>query len=274
PRPQALADRPERRTLWPAFSGYDAGILAFVNAVYCLTLPHTPPQREAAGKFALGKVLAMLKDPSFAVLSALGLVMMIFASFYYFKTSNFIPTVHIPKAWVAPGESDRIPEAWISTVMSVGQVMEILTMFLLPWFYRRFGSKITIAAGLVAWLTRFVIFATSTDLVLVVAAQALHGFCFAFALAATMIYVERICTTDVRGSMQSFLGWLMGLGTLAGAWLSSAVHDAYTAGTGANAVTDWGRVWLVPAAGIALVLVVFILAFRARDTEEGRGVRG
>lgn len=230
---------------------YLAGLLALLNGIYCLTLPHTPPNREAAEKFALGKVLAMLKDSSFAVFSVLAFVMMIFASFYYFKTSNFMPTV-------------GVPDAWISTVMSVGQVVEIGMMFLLAWLYRRLGAKGIIALGLVCWLARFVIFAAFPRQLPVVAAQLLHGPCFAFALAATMIYAERICTPDVRGSMQSFLGWLMGLGTLVGAWLSSAVQDAYTV----DKVADWPRIWTVPAIGMAVVLVVFLVAFRARDTEE------
>ena len=230
---------------------YLAGIIAFVNAVYCLTLPDTPPKRDAAEKFALGKVLAMLKDPSFAVLSVLSFVMMIFASFYYFKTSNFMPTV-------------GVPDEWISTVMSVGQVFEIGMMFLLAWLYRRLGAKGIITLGLVCWLARFVIFAAYPRAGPVVAAQVLHGACFAFALAATMIYVDRICTPDVRGSMQSFLGWVMGLGTLLGAWVSSAVQDAYTA----DNVANWSRIWTVPAVGMAVVLVVFVVAFRARDTEE------
>jgi len=230
---------------------YLAGILAFVNAFYCLTLPDTPPKKDAAEKFALRKVLAMLKDPSFAVLSALSFLMMIFASFYYFKTSNFMPTV-------------GVPDEWISTVMSVGQVFEIGMMFLLAWLYRRLGAKGIIALGLLCWVARFTIFAVFPQRGPVVAAQILHGACFAFALAATMIYVDRICTSDVRGSMQSFLGWVMGLGTLLGAWVSSAVQDAYTVGQ----VADWPRIWTVPAAGMAVVLLAFLLLFRARDTDE------
>ena len=56
------------------------------------------------------------------------------------------------------------------------------------------------------------------------AAQTLHGVCFAFALAAAMIYAERIGAPDVRASMQSFLTWLAyGFGLFIGSYWSGHV---------------------------------------------------
>jgi hypothetical protein len=61
---------------------------------------------------------------------------------YFTKAGNFLPAIGIP---------DKL----LAVVLSVGQVMEILTMLILPWFYRRFGSKMTIGVGLAAWLIRY-----------------------------------------------------------------------------------------------------------------------
>lgn len=227
-----------------------AGILGIANGIYCLTLPHTPPKRDAVDKFALGKVLLMLKDRSFVVLSLMAFVMAIFAAFYFTKAGNFLPSIGIA--------DDLLP-----VVLSTGQVMEILTMLFLPWFYRRFGSKVTMGVGLAAWLIRYAVFACSTNVVLIIAAQALHGFCFAFAMAAAMIYVDRICASDVRGSMQSFLGWLMACGGLLGAYAAGWVHGFYTT----NGVSDWSKIWMVPVIGFVVVTALFLVGFRARDDE-------
>jgi nucleoside transporter len=232
-----------------------AGVLGIANGIYCLTLPHTPPKSDAVDKFALGKVLAMLKDPSFVVLSLMAFVMAIFAAFYFTKAGNFLPSIGIP---------DKL----LAVVLSTGQVMEILTMLLLPWFYRRFGSKMTMGVGLAAWLIRYVVFASCTNVVLILAAQALHGFCFAFAMAAAMIYVDRICASDVRGSMQSFLGWLMACGGLLGAYAAGWVHGFYTK----DGVSDWSKIWMVPTLGFVVVLVLFLVGFRARDDEAAAAV--
>ena len=50
-----------------------------------------------------------------------------------------------------------------------------------------------------------------------------------------------------------------------GSWVSGRVVDAYRLGGGGH---DWHRIWLVPAAGAAVVLVLFALFFRAGEAED------
>ncbi len=222
---------------------------SLLNAVYCLTLPGTPPRREAPEPFAVVKVLGMLKDRSFAIFTLLAFVLMVFATLYYSLTGNFFPAV---------GVSDHM----LPFVSSLGQVAEILTMLLLPVAYLRLGPKRTIAIGIAAWAVRFAIFALGKPAGLVIATQALHGVCFAFVIAAAMIYVERVCAPDVRASAQSLLTFVTyGAGMFVGAWLGGQVSDRYTVG----GETDWQRIWMVPAVGCAVVLALFSLGFRARE---------
>jgi nucleoside transporter len=229
-----------------------AAVFAALNAAYCLTLPATPPRRDAAEPFAVGKVLAMLKDGSFALFTVLAFLLMVFATFYYFRSANFFPAV-------------GIQDKNLSIVTSIGQITEILTMFVLPWVFLRLGSKRTIALGILAWAVRFYIFAIGAPLELVIAAQALHGVCFAFVIAAAMIYVERVCAPDVRASAQSLLTFVTyGAGMFVGAWLGGTVSDHFTT----EGVADWRSIWLVPTAGCAAVLLLFLAGFRARDAEK------
>lgn len=234
-------------------------VVSAVLAVYCMTLPHTPPKAEAAEKFAVGKVLAMTRDFSFTLFSFLAFVLMIFATFYYFKNAEFFPTLGISDDWLGPTQS-------------IGQAAEIGTMFALPVVYKKLGSKKTIALGLFAWGLRFAIFALGTPAALVIAAQALHGVCFAFGIAAAMIYFERICAPDVRGSVQSFLAWITyGFGMFVGSLLLGPLGNAFSRPDPADAtkmVLDWHKFWAVPAAGCGVILLLFLVGFRARDTEK------
>jgi len=50
-----------------------------------------------------------------------------------------------------------------------------------------------------------------------------------------------------------------------GSVLSGIVKDKFTTGIGADAVTNWTSVWLVPAGIAAVVLILFFLFFRDRD---------
>jgi hypothetical protein len=55
--------------------------------------------------------------------------------------------------------------------------------------------------------------------------------------------------------------------------VSGRVVDRYLRPDGTH---DWQAIWLVPAAGAAVVLVLFALAFRPRatDAKEGEGYEG
>jgi nucleoside transporter len=255
-------------SMWMKLSGRDIGDcltvaagFSVLNAIYSATLPNTPPKRESRDAFAVGKVLAMLKDPSFAVFSFLAFALMVFASFYYFMTANFLPTIGI-------GDSD------LPLVLLTGQIMEIATIFLLPIAMQKLGSKTTIALGLSAWALRFFIFGLGHPTALVVASQSIHGIAFAGAIAGSMIYAERICAPDVRGSMQSFLSWLTyGLGMYAGAYVGGQVSQHYSHIDEATKATvqNWPPIWNFAAIGCTAVVVLFVTGFRARDTQPEPG---
>lgn len=227
-----------------------AGGFALLNALYCVTLPHTPPRREAREPFAVLKALRMLRDPSFALFTLLAFFLLMFAAFYYNYAGAFFPAVGV--------KDDNLP-----IVMAIGQIAEILTMFALPFVYTKLGPKWTIAVGLLAWAARFGIFALGTPWELVIASQALHGVCFAFAIAAAMIYVERVCEADIRASAQSLLSFVTyGLGLFAGSYAGNWTLRYFT---DARAENVWRSFWTVPAIGCLAVLIIFIAGFRPRE---------
>lgn len=233
-------------------------LVAALLSIYCLTLPNTPPVAGAREKFAVAKTLAMAKDFSFTLFSFLAFVLMVFATFYYFMNADFFPTLGISDAWLGPTQT-------------IGQAAEIITMFLLPIVYKKLGSKKTIALGLFAWALRFAVFSLGEPAGLVIASQSLHGVCFAFGIAGAMIYFERICEPDVRGSVQSFLAWITyGFGMFVGSLLLGPMSAAFSSPAlddPKKMVLDWHKFWAVPAAGCFVILIVFMLGFRARDTQ-------
>jgi nucleoside transporter len=238
---------------------YFAAALCVVNGIYVLTLPHTPPRKNAPEQSAIGKVLRMLGDPSFAVFSVIAFLMLVFATAYYNLGGIFIENgIGFSKSEVGP-------------VLSIGQIMEIGTMLVLPFFLVRLGPKWTIAIGILAWAVRFALYAAMTP-ALIYVAQGLHGVCFAFGIAGAMIYIERISAADIRGSMQSYLSFITyGLGMVVGSLLIGKVFAAVStrAMVDGKEVTsiDWQTFWLVPAGGCFVVFVLFAALFRPREPQ-------
>ena len=234
-----------------------AGGIALLNALYSLTLPHTPPNRDARAKFAAGEAFAMMRHPPFAVLTVGAFLLMLFATFYFTGASIFFPTI---------GVTDEN----LSLVQSVGQWAEILTVLVLPPVYLKLGPRRTLLLGLAAWTARFGLMAAADSVAWILAAQVLHGACFAFVLAAASIWVEEVCPADARASVQNLLSFFYyGLGMFAGSFLASRVTAHFTVGSG---VLLWSRIWLVPAAGCGAVLILFLLGFhpRRKETESRR----
>lgn len=222
--------------------------LALVNAVYSISLPHTPPMRDAAGRSGTGKALLMLRDPSFALFTTLLFLLSVFGAFYYRSIAIFMRDAGVSK------ES-------LSSVLSIGQGVEIFMVFLLPLLYVRFGAKKTIALGMIAWMVRFGIFAVGQPRGFLIVGLALHGVCFACGRIAATIYVDRVCERDARASAQSLLavtadGAAMLLGSMAAGTVARHFHHGTS--------WDWRSIWLVPAVGCTVVLVAYLAAFRER----------
>lgn len=224
-----------------------AGLLAAANGLYSITLPSTPPRRAGAGASATAKVVSMLRDPSFALFIAVFFVQQVFAMFYVRDAAIYLPAV-------------GVREAYLPVVIGIGQTAEIGMMWALPFVYRRFGEKGTMALGMAAWVVRYAAFALAPHW-LVIASIALHGPGFAFVRIAATMYVDRVCARDVRSSAQSLLAVVIdGAGGVLGALLAGAVS--------ARLGADWRSFWLVPAAGCAASLAVLLACFRPRPTSE------
>lgn len=225
-----------------------AGTLAILNAGYTLTLPNTPPRHAGTGPSALGRALGMLRDPSTALLVALLFCVQLFGTSYYARGPLFLL-------------EEGVSRESLSAIMSIGQVMEIFVVLLLPVVFARLGPKGTIALGIAAWSLRYFCWSRGGSMSMLVTAVALHGVCFACARIAATIYVDRISPRDARSSAQSLLSLAVdGSGTLLGNFLIGAVVTHYSR----DGAVAWASVWLVPAIGLATVLAVFLAAFRPR----------
>src|SRR5262249_31713088 len=114
-----------------------AGIASLVLAAFSLTLPHTPP-KPATGEDALAwlKAMKLLKHPFVLVLFIVTFIDAAVHQSFFYWTFTFLG----PKA---DGGVVDIPANWVSPVMKIGQIAEIVTMLFLGYVLKNLGWRAT-----------------------------------------------------------------------------------------------------------------------------------
>jgi len=263
-----------------------AGVSGLIMGAYSLSLPHTPPAEEDRKDIAPGKVLGLLRSRNFLSLVLISLLVAVVHKFYFVWNPVYLKGVL---------REGGVTGAWEQRISSVGQVCEIAVMAVLGLLIKRLGFKWTMTLGTLAYVVRCLIFSAAISIdapfpmimSMVCVGQALHGFCFGCFLAAAFIYVDRVCTPDVRGSMQNFYGtFVIGLGMFLGGFIAGGVGDLFTTPVGskpsreqwgiesraglvathpkegeAPKLHDWPGIWLAGGAIAMVALLAFVASF-------------
>lgn len=235
-----------------AFEAFWVGAaLSVVLAVYSLTLPETPPLARVAptGPGLLRDAFDQIRRPGMTpfLVTALGVHMT--APFVF----QVIPTYL---------ESEGLPRAWISSVLTLGQILEIGMLAALPWLLRRLGPKPTLVLGISAWAIRYGILASHPPLPVAVASMLLHGIGIACFSVAGQVYMDSQAPADRRASAQGlYLVITSGLGSLLGSLLAGDVLSRFAG--------NYSLVFLVPCVIDSTLIVYFCAGFQPNAATEG-----
>lgn len=250
---------------------YVSMITAVVIGLYSFTLPNTPPTIKGPVSVAqiIGKdAFVLFKNRSFLIFFVASVLICIPLSFYYAMANPSITDAY-KAAFVAENPGQALPATFfVENKMSLGQASEVFFMLMLPFAYSRFGIKNILIVGLLAWIIRFVFFSygnAGASEWMLYGGILLHGICYDFFFVSGMIYTDEKAGEKIKSQAQGLISLATyGLGMLIGSILSGIVKDEYTTGTGADAVTNWAGVWMVPAGIAGVVLLLFIVAFKER----------
>ncbi len=232
--------------------------------------PNTPPTIKgpiSAAQIVGKDAFVLFKNRSFFIFFISSVLICIPLSFYYAMANPSITDAY-KSAFAASNPGQAFPNFFVENKMSLGQASEVLFMLLLPFAYSRFGIKNILILGLLAWIIRFLFFsygnADSSEWMLY-GGIILHGMCYDFFFVSGMIYTDEKAGEKIKSQAQGLISLATyGLGMYIGSKLSGIVKDKYTVGTGADAVTNWSDVWMVPAGIAAVVLLLFIVAFKEK----------
>ncbi|WP_339653151.1 MFS transporter, partial [uncultured Salegentibacter sp.] len=142
-------------------------------------------------------------------------------------------------------------------------VSEALFLLLIPYFFKKFGFKITILAGMLAWTVRYLLFAygdTGELAFMLIIGIALHGICYDFFFVSGQIYTDSKAGPKIKSAAQGLITLATyGVGMLIGFWVAGQVSDMYLNADGSH---NWEQIWIFPAAFAFVVLILFAIFFK------------
>jgi nucleoside transporter len=242
--------KPEQTAL-PLYLTAAASLLL---GIYSFSLPHTPPPaagekvsvRSIAGIDAIKK----LGSRSFYVFLGSSLLLCIPLAAYYNFTQIYLGNAGFEN---------------IAATLTIGQMSEALFMVLIPVMFVRLGVKWMLAAGMIAWVLRYALFAVAApDAVtwMIITGIALHGICYDFFFVTGQIYVDKKAPREIRGQAQGLIVLITyGIGMFIGAQVAGWVFNSFLGDAEVLSAAQWYDFWWIPAAFAGAVLLFFILFF-------------
>ena len=187
--------------------------------LFSFTLPDTPP--TATGKTTVSQILGLdafvlFKNRSYLIFMAASMLICIPLAFYYQITSRIVEMADLP----------------IGQTMSYGQMSEIFFMCVMPFFFARLGVKWMLAAGMLAWVIRYALFAfgaPSQVRWMIIGGILLHGICYDFFFVTGQIYTDQAAPKEIRAQAQGLLVlFTLGLGMAIGANVAGRIETQHT----------------------------------------------
>ena len=188
--------------------------------LFSFTLPDTPPT-TATGKTTASQILGLdafvlFKNRSYLIFMAASMLICIPLAFYYQITSRIVEMAALP----------------IGQTMSYGQMSEIFFMLVMPLFFARLGVKWMLAAGMLAWVVRYALFAFGAPAQIrwmIILGIVLHGICYDFFFVTGQIYTDQVAPKEIRAQAQGLLVlFTLGLGMAIGANVAGRIEAQHT----------------------------------------------
>jgi nucleoside transporter len=227
-----------------------AAIVSVAFGVYSFFLPNTPPAK--AGKdVSIAQVLGLdalkiLNDKNYLVFFIASILICIPLAFYYGSANQFLNEAGMQSA---------------AAKMTMGQISETVFLFLMPFFFKRFGIKTMLLVGMLAWVLRYLLFAygdVDNGLWMLYLGIILHGICYDFFFVTGQIYTDQKAGEGVRSSAQGLITLATyGVGMYIGFYMAGLFTDKYKT---SETTHNWQTIWLMPclfAAGISLMFFIF-----------------
>jgi nucleoside transporter len=233
-----------------------ASVASLVLGIFSFFLPKTPPKVAKGTKVKVSEILGLdalklLKDKNFLIFFIASILICIPLAFYYQYANPFLQDIGVTNP---------------TAKMSLGQFFEVFFLLMLPFIFKKFGFKITILAGMLAWAIRYALFAygNADDLYfMLIIGIILHGICYDFFFVSGQIYTDAKAGPKYKSAAQGLITLATyGVGMLIGYEIAGLIADAYKTGESAF---DWKMIWIIPSMIALVVFILFAIFFNDKN---------
>jgi nucleoside transporter len=146
------------------------------------------------------------------------------------------------------------PEKTIMPLMSIGQLPEILAMFIMPGLMMKFGYKKVMLAGIGFEIIRFGAYLLGANPLFLVVGIAVHGLAYACFFMPLAVYLDHQCNASVRSGVHQILSFITSgisgfLGSLTAGFLFDMIEKYH------DPVNVYTLFWIIP---VSLSIIAFI----------------
>ncbi|MFO0828524.1 MAG: MFS transporter [Phycisphaerales bacterium] len=250
--------------------------LGVVMALYCLTLPHTPPTKNAREQIAFAEAMGEIVKQPLITLFLLAVPVSMIHQFYFVYTSQFVSNVQTQSA--RAGEFAKSINEVLGVggggLMTIGQMAELAVLALMPILATKLSRKTLLAIGLMAYAGRMALFAYAPSIGPVILGIALHGLCFGCFVFVAFMVVDEFTSKDVRATAQNLFNLvIVGIGIIVGSWFATSIVGRYATVKAADGTEslDFVRLFSVPMWMALACLVVLLVAYPSRGATKPAG---
>ena len=247
---------------------FTSAVWGAVMAIYCLTLPNCPVNKERASTslssafgldaFKLFKQGRMAMFFIFSMLLGAAL-----------QVSNGYANMFIGGFGAIEEYAGTFAVEHTNMLISLSQISETLCILLIPFFLKKFGIKVVMLIAMLGWVFRFGFFAIGDPgmpgVLLFVLSMIVYGVAFDFFNISGSLFVDQEVPENMRSSAQGlFMLMTNGLGASIGVIAAQEVVNHFTANQ--TNFAGWSTAWYIFAAYALVIAVLFAVLFREKKT--------
>lgn len=250
---------------------FTSGVVALIMAMYSLTMPACPTNRNKGGSIADAMGLSafkLFKQRDMAIFFIFSMLLGV-----SLQITNSYGTMFIEQFGKVEQYAQDFFAANPTFLISLSQCSEALCILLIPVCLKKLGIKGVMLMAMIAWVGRFGLFGlgntSAAGVWMLMLSCIVYGVAFDFFNVSGGLYVDRRTAPELRSSAQGlFMMITNGVGASIGTFLAGTLivnKKVFTPGlTPEEQLAGWRESWFIFAAYAAIVAILFFLIFKEK----------